>query len=101
MSVTILKMKINRDILKRLSMGLMTGDCKLTTIFAATCTNCTAVVTRERGAAFVSFQRQQASLPPTQNVNSAPFSLAPARHFSGNYAICALNAVTTAISATF
>jgi len=102
MSVTILKMKINQDILKRLSIRLMTGDCKLTTAFtAAACTNCTAVVTRERGAAFVSFQRQQASLPPTQNVNSAPFSLAPARHFSGNYAKCALNAVTTAISATF
>ncbi|MBA3875136.1 MAG: hypothetical protein H0X30_38925 [Anaerolineae bacterium] len=33
-------------------------------------TFCTAA-TREPSAAFVSFQRQQPSLPPTQNVDSA------------------------------
>ena len=74
---------------KPLCLELMTGDCKLTTIFMASDTNCTAVATAEPFAAFVSFQQVQASLPPTQNVNLAPSSLAPARHFSGKYAIYA------------
>ena len=98
MSVTILKMKINQDILKRLSIRLMTGDCKLTTAFtAAACTNCTAVVTRERFAAFVAFRWREPSLPPTQNVNSALFSLVPARQFSENYAIYATVATFTTL----
>jgi hypothetical protein len=59
-----------------------------------------AVALAERSAAFVSFQRQQASLPPTQNANLAPCSLSSAGHFSGNYAIYAANAATTATFTT-
>ena len=63
---------------------------------AATCTNCMAVALTGLPAAFVSFQQQQASHPPTQNVDSAVFSLLSAVQFSGNHAIFAANAVTTA-----
>jgi len=60
-----LKMKANAVILNWLCTELMTGDCKLTTIsMAATMANCTAVALTERPTAFVSFQRQRASLPP-------------------------------------
>ena len=68
---------------------LMTGDYRLMTIF-------TAVALTGLPAAIVSFQRKSPSFPPTQNVDSAPFSLASARRFSGKYAIYAINAVTTA-----
>ena len=68
---------------------------------AAADTNDTAVTLAERSAGFVSFQRLTANLPPTQNVASAPCSLASARHFSGNYAINAAIAVTTATFTTF
>ena len=91
---TTLKIRTHTDQFNTFWIGLMTGDCRLVTIFIA-------VITRERFAAFASIQRQQASLPPAQNVNSAPFSLAPARHFSGSIAKYARNAVTTAIFATF
>jgi len=74
---------------------------KTTANAAATCTNCTAVVLTERPAGFVSFQRLAPSLPPTKNVNSAAFPLLTAVQFSGKCAICAVNAVTTATSATF
>ena len=57
-----------------------------------------AVATRERSAAFVSFQRLAAGLPPTQNVTSAPRSLTSTCHFSGNTAQIATNAVTSAYS---
>ena len=70
-------------------LELMTGNCKLTTIFMASDTKCTAVATAEYSAALVSFQWQQVSPPPTQNVDSAPRSLTSARHFSGKYAFCA------------
>jgi len=85
---------------KPLCLELMTGDCKLTTIFMASDIKRTAVATREHAAAFVSFQWQQANLPPTQNVDSAPRSLTSARHFSGNNAICAEIAATIATTAT-
>ena len=75
-------------------MKLMTGDYRLTTIF-------TAVALAERPAAFASFQWQQGSHPPTQNVDSAVPPLLPARQFSGNDAIFATNAVTTATFITF
>ncbi len=74
---------------------------KMTANKAATCTNCTAAATREPSAAFVSFRRHQPSLPPTQNVDSAAHSLTSACHFGGKYAICAVNAVITASTATF
>ena len=77
-----------------LCLELMTCDYRLMTIFAA-------VVTAEQAAALVSFRWQQVSLPPTQNVNSAPRSLTSARHFSGKYANYAKNAATTATIATF
>ena len=63
---------------------------------AAADTNCTAVALAEFPAEVVSFQWQQPSLPPTQNVNSAASPVFPAGQFSGNNAICATNAVTTA-----
>jgi hypothetical protein len=56
----------------------------------------TAVALREHSAAFVSFQWQQPNLPPTQNVNSVDCSLAPACHFSGNHANCAVFAAIAA-----
>ncbi len=62
---------------------------------------CTAVALTEHFAAFVSFQRQQASLPPMQNVNSATSPLLAAMQFSGNNANYATNAVTTATFTTF
>jgi hypothetical protein len=68
---------------------------------AATCTNCTAVASAEPPAAFVSFQRQPPSIPPTQNVDLAVSPLLPAVQFSGSIAICAVIAVTTATFATF
>ena len=52
-------------------------------------------------AASVSFQQQQASHLPTENVDSAVFSLLAALQFSGNHAIDAANAVTTATFAAF
>ena len=61
----------------------------------------TAVAIAEPFAAFVSFRRQQPNLPPTQNVNSAPCSLTSAGQFSGNDAIYATCAVTTATFTTF
>ena len=63
---------------------------------AAADTNCTAVALTELPAAFVSFQWHQPSLPPTQNVNSAASRELAAMQFSGNNAIYAVNAVTTA-----
>ena len=54
-----------------------------------------------QAAAFVSFQRHYGSHPPTQNANSAPRSLNPARQFSGNHAIFALITTTTATFTTF
>ncbi len=68
---------------------------------AATCTNCTAAALTGLPAAFVSFQQQQASHPPTENVDSAVFSLLAAMQFSGSIAIFAANAVTTATFTTF
>jgi len=59
------------------------------------------VATAEQPAAFVSFQWQPASQPPTQNVNPADFSLFPAVQFSGNHAIFAVNVATTATFTTF
>ncbi len=57
---------------------------------------CTAVALTGLSAEVVSFQRQQASLPPTQNVNSAVPPLLAAVQFGGNSAVYAANAVTTA-----
>ena len=74
---------------------------KMKANMAAAVAYCTAVALTELPAAFVSFQRSYASLPPTQNVNSAPRPLTSASHFGGNYAICAVSAVTTATSVTF
>ncbi|MBA3870700.1 MAG: hypothetical protein H0X30_16290 [Anaerolineae bacterium] len=68
---------------------------------AAAHANCTAVALTEPSAAFVSFQRRQPSLSPTQNVDSAPRSLASAMQFGGNDAVYAVNAVTIAIFTTF
>ena len=75
---------------------------------AAADSYCTAVALTELPAAFVSFQRHQASFPPTQNVNSAASPLLAAVQFSGkfaqsakNAAICADCAVTTPIPLTF
>ncbi|MEP6986465.1 MAG: hypothetical protein ABI970_12750 [Chloroflexota bacterium] len=58
---------------------------------AAADPNGTAVALAEQSAGFVSFQRQQPSLPPTQNVTSALRSLTSAVQFGGKYAIYALN----------
>ena len=55
----------------------------------------TAVVLRERFAAFVSFRWHQPSFPPTQNEHSAASPVFPAVQFSGNNTIYAVNAVTT------
>lgn len=63
---------------------------------AAASTNGIAVALQKHSAANVSFQRHQPKLSPTQNGNSAPYSLTSARHFSGSIAKCAVNAVTTA-----
>ena len=68
---------------------------------AAADTSNTAVATQEQSAALVSFQRLPPLLPPTQNDDSAPRSLTSACHFSGNDAIYAINAVTTASTATY
>jgi len=54
------------------------------------------VALSEETAAFVSFQWQQASLPPAQNDHSAASPLRLATHFSGNIATYATIAVTTA-----
>jgi len=86
-------MKTNWAILNLYGMELMTDNCKLITIF-------TAVASAGPFAAFLSFQRRAPYLPPTQNVNSAPSPLLPARQFSGKYAINAQIALTFAISAT-
>jgi hypothetical protein len=51
--------------------------------------NGTAVATAERFAAFVSFQRMQASRSRPQNANSAASPVSPAVQFSGNFAILA------------
>jgi len=88
-----------RHITEPLCIELLTDNCKPST--SATDINCTAVAAAERVAAFVSFQWQQANLPPTQNVNSAVSQLCPAGQFSGSNAKCAKNAATTAIVATF
>jgi hypothetical protein len=69
---------------------------KMRANMAAADPNCTAAAVAERSAAFVSFRWHQPSLPPTQNVNSAPRSLISAVQFSGNIAIYAVSAVTTA-----
>ncbi len=74
---------------------------KTTANMAAADTSDTAVILAGLPAAFVSFQWHSPSFPPTQNVNSAASPVAAARQFSGNYAINAKNAVTTATSATF
>jgi len=97
-----LKPKPNIVIVKLFCIGLLTGNCKLSTVStAATDTKRTAVAAREPFAAFASFQCQHASFPPTQNVMSAPRSRSSAGQFSGNCAIYAANATTIAISATF
>ena len=70
-------------------------------MIAAADTYCTAVATAEPFAANAPFQRSQASLPPTQNVNSAASPVIPAGQFSGSNAKYAKNAATIAISATF
>lgn len=64
-------------------------------------TNCTAVAVRERFAAFVPFQRQPPSFPPTNNVNSAVSLWLAACHFGGESANFAKYAVTTATFTTF
>jgi hypothetical protein len=46
-----------------------------------------AAAVTEPAAEAVSFQRQQPSLPPHKNVNSAARSPDLARHFGGKYAI--------------
>jgi len=57
---------------------------------AAADTNCTAVALTEHSAAFASFQRIFAGLPPAQNVISALLTGLLARQISGNYAINAV-----------
>jgi hypothetical protein len=74
---------------------------KMRATSAAADTNCTAVALTELPAAFVSFRWQQPSLPPTQNVNSAPCSLTSACYFGGKFAKFAVIALTSAIFATF
>jgi hypothetical protein len=74
---------------------------KITANTAAADPNCTAVALAELPAALVSFRWQQPSLPLTQNANSAASPVLAARHFSGNCAICAVNALTTAIFVSF
>ncbi len=61
----------------------------------------TAVAAAEHPAAFESFERQHATDPPDKTVNSAPCSLTTARHFGGNIAEFATNAITTATFTTF
>ena len=68
---------------------------------AAADPNGTAVALTERPAAWVSFRWHQPGLPPTQNDHSAPPSLTAACQFSGNNAISATSAVTTATFATY
>ena len=63
--------------------------------------SCMAVALTERPAGFVSFQRHQPGFSPVKIVNSADASLSPTYHFSGNYAISATNAVTTATFTAF
>ncbi len=58
-----------------------------------------AVALTELSAAFVSFQWQQPSHPPAQNVNSAASPVFPATHFSGKYAKSAQNAANFAFCA--
>ena len=74
---------------------------KLTANTAAADTNDTAMALREQSAAFVSFQRQPPSLPPAQNVLSAPRSLTSAVQFSGSIAKYAAIATTFATVTTF
>ena len=98
----LLKLKTNIDTLKPPCIELITGNCKLMTAStAAALAFCTAVASAEQFAAFASFQWQEASLSPTQNANSAPFSLTFACHFSGNNANYAANATTTATYSIF
>jgi len=59
------------------------------------------VALTEHSAEFVSFQRQSASRPLTQNVHSAASPLRAAMQFSGNIAQIATNAATFATSVTF
>ena len=65
-------------------------------ITAAADSNCGAVALSEQSAGIVSFQRQQAGLPPLKNVDLAVTSLLPAVSFSGEFAFFAVNATTTA-----
>jgi hypothetical protein len=74
---------------------------KMRATIAATDTNCIAVALTELPAAFVSFQRILGAFPPHKNVNSADASLVSAVQFSGNHAIFATNAVTTATFSRF
>jgi len=60
-----------------------------------------AVALWEPTAANAPFQRSQANLPPTQNVNTAVSLQLPAGQFSGSNAKYAKNAATIAIFATF
>ena len=83
-----------------MSSGVYQRPLKSTANMAAADTYDTAAALTERPAAFVSFRWHQPSLPPSQNVNSADLPAFPAGQFSGNSAICAINAVTTAISVT-
>jgi hypothetical protein len=68
---------------------------------AATLTYDTAVELTEPTAALMSFRWNSPSLPPTPNVTSAASPIVAAVQFSGNTAIYAANAVTTATFATF
>ena len=68
---------------------------------AAADTYCTAVALTELPAELVSFRWHQPSLSPHKNVNSANSPVLPAVQFSGNNAISATNAVTTATSITY
>jgi len=65
---------------------------KFKATLAAADAYCTAVALREQTAASVSFQRQAASLPPTQNVDSAVTPLLAAVQFGGSIAQIATNA---------
>jgi len=87
-------MTANTDILKSLCIRLITIDYRLPTL-------CTAATISRVSAAFVPFQRQPPSIPPTQNINSAASPVHPARQFSENYANNAANVTTTATFVSF
>ncbi len=55
--------------------------------------NCTAADYSLTSAALAPIQRHRPNQPPHQNVNSAASPLLPASHFSGSYAIYAMNRI--------